>query len=602
MKLKKICSGSLAVLLLLGIPAQGLASGITATPSADAVTIQLDFGSEYADMEFGYEIIKPTGALTAPDEDDKATILKNYIQLSQEKTNSAGKAEVVFKADSVSGIYEMRAGWKKNKLSIEFPYININEVEAILNGLHDKPTTVADVTALFSTGDNEKLFNGCKIIGLDETDVYKNVFSDADLCTAVKKNDIYASFANRVTELEWQGDVSAKRSLVKNLFDEAVCQNAIIRFGKADKLKQFIEDYKKELGIANSDIYLKVYKDTKLCDATVQKKILSEIAGREWTDAEKADVPNTLEGVIFLTALSGTSVYGKIGEIIEASESFLKENGIDWEAYSKLENKQTVYREVAGKEADKNGNQFDGMASFKKYFNELIGGTEEDNEPIKRPPGGNGGGGGSSSKVSLPVPDAHLNIPAEIKKIDKFTDLGGVDWGIEAITYFVDKNILNGRSETEFAPNAVMKREEIAKLLSLAFNLPEKSMKNEFSDVDTNGWYYEYVMRVVAGELMNGYGEGFGIGASITREDLATVCYRALLGMRMKPDSESPVLEFSDADDIAPYAVDAVAFLSKRNVIEGMGDGTFNPKGKATRAQTAKIVYKVLMLAEEEIK
>ena len=41
--------------------------------------------------------------------------------------------------------------------------------------------------------------------------------------------------------------------------------------------------------------------------------------------------------------------------------------------------------------------------------------------------------------------------------------------------------------------------------------------------------------------------------------------------------------------EISVYARLSVLILSDWKVINGMGDGTFNPKGNATRAQVAKM-------------
>ena len=48
---------------------------------------------------------------------------------------------------------------------------------------------------------------------------------------------------------------------------------------------------------------------------------------------------------------------------------------------------------------------------------------------------------------------------------------------------------------------------------------------------------------------------------------------------------------FSDADDISDYAAEAVSALSSAGIINGYENGIFDPNGKLTRAQTAKLVY-----------
>ncbi|MDR2090036.1 MAG: S-layer homology domain-containing protein, partial [Clostridiales Family XIII bacterium] len=50
---------------------------------------------------------------------------------------------------------------------------------------------------------------------------------------------------------------------------------------------------------------------------------------------------------------------------------------------------------------------------------------------------------------------------------------------------------------------------------------------------------------------------------------------------------------FTDSGDVAGYAEAAMRALVKAGVLQGT-DGKLNPKGYATRAETAMIVYRLL--------
>ena len=79
------------------------------------------------------------------------------------------------------------------------------------------------------------------------------------------------------------------------------------------------------------------------------------------------------------------------------------------------------------------------------------------------------------------------------------------------------------------------------------------------------------------------------------RQDMATILYRAL-GSRGKRAE----LSFSDNDSIAPYAKDAVAELVGLGIISGYEDGTFLPRGTATRAEAAKMIWGVYQLIKDQ--
>ena len=50
-------------------------------------------------------------------------------------------------------------------------------------------------------------------------------------------------------------------------------------------------------------------------------------------------------------------------------------------------------------------------------------------------------------------------------------------------------------------------------------------------------------------------------------------------------------LNFTDSYRISAYARPAVVWAVQNGIISGMGDGTFNPQGYATRAQLAKVLH-----------
>ena len=55
-------------------------------------------------------------------------------------------------------------------------------------------------------------------------------------------------------------------------------------------------------------------------------------------------------------------------------------------------------------------------------------------------------------------------------------------------------------------------------------------------------------------------------------------------------------LNFTDAYRISGYARPAVVWAVQNNIVGGMGDGTFNPQGYATRAQLAKVLHMYLTM------
>jgi len=167
-----------------------------------------------------------------------------------------------------------------------------------------------------------------------------------------------------------------------------------------------------------------------------------------------------------------------------------------------------------------------------------------------------------------------------------FTDVPEDAWYAEAVNWCRENGIIDGTSETSFSPNSAMSRAMVAVALYRTAGTPEAAAPS-FSDVpawcaDAAGWAAEQ-------GFISGYGNGqFGTENPVTREQFATILWR----YAGRPEAESDA--FADESSIAPYARPAVAWARAENVVGGVGENRFNPKGQVTRAQTAAILYRYL--------
>lgn len=179
---------------------------------------------------------------------------------------------------------------------------------------------------------------------------------------------------------------------------------------------------------------------------------------------------------------------------------------------------------------------------------------------------------------------------------DAFTDLGSVAWAKNAINILSDKGVISGRGEGEFAPNDLILREEMLKLLIEGFNIASATGKAlPFGDVSPTAWYYEYVVRAYTQSITSGVSEKeFGVGSAITRQDMAVFLANALNCAGFVPEQTVEEMTFSDDAQLADYAREAVYTLAKAGVINGMGDGSFAPEKTATRAEVAVLLYRAM--------
>lgn len=128
-----------------------------------------------------------------------------------------------------------------------------------------------------------------------------------------------------------------------------------------------------------------------------------------------------------------------------------------------------------------------------------------------------------------------------------------------------------------------------------------------FEDVAQGAWYYDAVRYVYDGGLFEGVSaRAFAPDTTMNRGMLATVLWRmagtpepdALQTEPAGEDGESaaPAGVFTDVPADAYYAK-AVAWAAQRGIVDGMGNGQFQPDGKVTRQQIAAMLYRYAVQA-----
>ncbi len=223
-------------------------------------------------------------------------------------------------------------------------------------------------------------------------------------------------------------------------------------------------------------------------------------------------------------------------------------------------------------------------------------------EPVYRPIQGTGSSsGGGISAVVTPAPEPEEPIIEEPEitpevTVKPFTDVSG--WSEEYIYYLAEKGILNGKTESEFAPEDNITRGEIITILARASGADLSSYENPFTDVESGSWYEKSAAWGYNTGIVLGFDGKFSPKDNVTREDLAVLLVRFSEYMEYNIDTNLSEAKFIDYDKIQDYAKDSVDKLFSLGIISGNGDGSFEPGSFATREQLAKIFAVLLMIQE----
>ncbi|MCF0123091.1 MAG: S-layer homology domain-containing protein, partial [Ruminiclostridium sp.] len=178
-----------------------------------------------------------------------------------------------------------------------------------------------------------------------------------------------------------------------------------------------------------------------------------------------------------------------------------------------------------------------------------------------------------------------------------FGDIGHDAWYHDAVSFVAAKGLMNGVDPLNFAPGASLSRGMLVTVLWRDAGEPLAHTDMPFTDVPEGTWYTEAVRWAASVGIVKGYGDGtFGITDDITREQLAAMLYRyeRLFNDNGITDIGSFPLNFPDGGAVSAWADEAVKWAVKEGIMNGKGDGTLDPQGIATRAETAQMLMNYL--------
>ena len=181
---------------------------------------------------------------------------------------------------------------------------------------------------------------------------------------------------------------------------------------------------------------------------------------------------------------------------------------------------------------------------------------------------------------------------ATVKIVDNskyFVDVKSSDWYDNAVTFVAAREIMDGIGDKKFAPNTVLNRGMIAKVLHNFESNPKSNAKNLFNDVKDNTWYTDAVKWAAENKIVEGYNNNYAPNDNITREHLAAILYRYSNVKGYDMSKTSDLTEFNDKDKTSDWAKEAMKWAVGVGLIGGKGNNILDPKGAASRAEVAQI-------------
>lgn len=177
-----------------------------------------------------------------------------------------------------------------------------------------------------------------------------------------------------------------------------------------------------------------------------------------------------------------------------------------------------------------------------------------------------------------------------------FVDVSKTDWFYNDVKYVWQHDIMNGVSDTKFAPETSMTRAMFVTVLYRLEGSPDVTGMATPPFTDIGAKNFDWAYNAIVWAYNTGVTKGtsattFAPGVAISRQEIVTMFYRYAGSPAV---SGSPI--FGDSSVISSWARDAVQWAKSFGVVNGYPNGNFGPVDATTRGQMAAMIHRYMQL------
>lgn len=179
-----------------------------------------------------------------------------------------------------------------------------------------------------------------------------------------------------------------------------------------------------------------------------------------------------------------------------------------------------------------------------------------------------------------------------------FVDVSKTDWFYNDVKYVWQHDIMNGVSDTKFAPETKMTRAMFVTVLYRLEGSPDVTGMATPPFTDIGAKNFDWAYNAIVWAYNTGVTKGtsattFAPGVAISRQEIVTMFYRYAGSPAV---SGSPI--FGDSSVISSWARNAVQWAKSFGVINGYPNGNFGPVDATTRGQMAAMIHRYMQLTK----
>lgn len=184
---------------------------------------------------------------------------------------------------------------------------------------------------------------------------------------------------------------------------------------------------------------------------------------------------------------------------------------------------------------------------------------------------------------------------------DYFTDVDDTvpSYYRDAINYITDNNIMIGIGDGTFAPDLISIRAMAVEVL-FRMSGDTGTYTSNFTDVPSNSYYYNAISWANQNAIATGYSQTkFAPNDILTKEQLLTMMYRFASYMGESTLIDEDITQASDYLSISFYSADAIKWAYSFGLIERSSPtDAINPADPITRKDLALLAHRYLMNVE----
>ena len=183
--------------------------------------------------------------------------------------------------------------------------------------------------------------------------------------------------------------------------------------------------------------------------------------------------------------------------------------------------------------------------------------------------------------------DTLLRTDIDLPDDAVFTDVSPEHWAYSYISELTAKNIISGYQDGTFKPENSITRAELAKLLSIAFDL-ENENTIQYSDA-IGHWAEKHISDLC--NIASENSDNFRPDDFATREEVSVFIAKIKPSLPMKSNKTTDFFDYFEINETSlPY----IEYALNAEIIFGYEDNTFRPQETIKRSEVSAIICRVM--------